>query len=60
MYYLCSDMLNYLLTQAEAELIEVLRNIRKSFPNGFKEQELYARMLFEEFLDLPKDFDEEE
>ena len=51
-------MINLTLTEAEAELINVLRNIRKSFPNGFREQEMYARMLFEDFLDLPKDFDE--
>ena len=42
------------------ELIEVLRNIRRSYPNGYEQQALYAQMLFEQLLDCPGDEDEEQ
>lgn len=40
------------------ELTEVLRNIRRSYPNGYEQQVLYAQMLFEKLLDYPGDEDE--
>ena len=53
-------MIKFLLTDKEAELIEVIRNIRRSFPNGYENLLLYARELFDDLVDLPKDGDDEQ
>lgn len=43
----------YELSEDEAELIEVIRNLRRAFPNGYKEQLWLAQELFDKLVDLP-------
>lgn len=43
------------LTPEEADLIEAIRNLRKSFPNGFDEQLYYIQQMLDDMVDLPKD-----
>jgi len=47
-------MINKSLTSEEAELIDAIRNLVKSYPNGYKELLYYTTKLFEEMIDLPK------
>lgn len=35
-------------------MIEAIRNLVKSFPNGYEEQVYYVTQLFEEMIDMPK------
>lgn len=42
------------LTPDEADLIEAIRNLVRSFPNGYDEQVYYVTKLFEEMIDMPK------
>lgn len=41
------------LTEKEADLIESIRNYRKSFPNGNPQMLYYLQQLFDELTDLP-------
>ena len=43
----------YDLNEDEAELIEVIRNLRRAFPNGYKEQLMLATEIFDKLVDLP-------
>lgn len=43
------------LTKDEADLIEAIRNLRKSFPNGYAEQLWYIQQLFDKLTDLPEE-----
>ena len=43
----------YELNEDEAELIEVIRNLRKAFPNGYDNQLWLARQIFDNLTDLP-------
>lgn len=52
--------LSFHFEQDLEELVEVLRNIRRSYPDGYEQQALYAQMLFEKLLDFPGDEDEEQ
>lgn len=45
--------MKYDLNEDEAELIEVIRNLRKAFPNGYLEQKWLAQELFDNLIDLP-------
>lgn len=42
-----------LLSNAELELIEAIRNIRKAYPNGYKNLVWYAQQLFDELVEMP-------
>ena len=42
------------LCEDEADLIEAIRNLRRSFPNGYEAQVYYVTKLFEELIDLPE------
>lgn len=53
-YLLHREMNNkFVLTDQEAELIEGIRNYRRSYPNGSRDFIFYLRELFEEMLDMP-------
>ena len=58
MYYLCIVKLKIVtnmvkeITEQENDLIEAIRNYRKSYPNGKKELLYYAQVLFEELTDI--------
>lgn len=41
------------LSEDEADLIEAIRNLRRSFPNEYEAQVYYVTKLFEEMIDLP-------
>lgn len=41
------------LTDQEAELIEGIRNYRRSYPNGSRDYIFYLRELFEDMLEMP-------
>lgn len=43
----------YDLNEEEAELIEVIRNLRKAFPNGYENQLWLAQEIFDKLVDLP-------
>lgn len=43
------------LNEKEAELIEAIRNYRKSYPNGYPQLLWYAQRLFDELTDLPEE-----
>jgi hypothetical protein len=43
----------YKLSDDEAELIEIIRNLRSAFPNGYKEQLWLAEEAFNKLIDLP-------
>lgn len=53
-------MNSYLLDDREAYLIDLLRDIRRAFPNGYQALAAEAQEQFEWFLDLPREEDEEE
>lgn len=40
-----------ILTQKEADLIEMIRNFKKSYPNGEPEMRWYIEKLFNELMD---------
>lgn len=40
------------VTEKERDLIEAIRNFKKSYPNGSKEQEWYIVNLLDELLEL--------
>ena len=42
-----------LLNDAELELIEAIRNIRKAYPNGYENLVWYAQQLFDELVEMP-------
>ena len=42
-----------LLSNAELELIEAIRNIRKAYPNGYENLVWYAQQLFDELVEMP-------
>ena len=42
-----------LLSNAELELIEAIRNIRKAYPNGYETLVWYAQQLFDELVEMP-------
>ena len=42
-----------LLNDAELELIEAIRNIRKAYPNGYEKLVWYAQQLFDELVEMP-------
>lgn len=46
-------MHNYQLTPEEADLIEAIRNLRKSYPNGYDEQLYYIQQMLDDMVDLP-------
>ena len=48
-----------LLSNAELELIEAIRNIRKAYPNGYENLVWYAQQLFDELVEKPPADDEE-
>ena len=43
----------YNLNEEEAELIEIIRNLRRAYPNGYENQLWLAQMLFDKLTDLP-------
>lgn len=45
--------MHYDLNEDEAELIDVIRNLRRAFPNGYREQKWLAGQLFDNLIDLP-------
>lgn len=45
--------MQYGLNEDEAELIEIIRNLRRAFPNGYKEQLWLAQEMFDKLVDLP-------
>lgn len=45
--------MQYDLNEDEAELIEVIRNLRRAFPNGYENQLWLADKLFNKLTDLP-------
>ncbi len=45
-------MITLEVTQQEADLIETIRNYKKSYPNGEPELEWYIRNLLDELLDM--------
>ena len=45
--------MKYDLNEDEAELIDVIRSLRKAFPNGYDNLLVYATELFERLTDLP-------
>ena len=49
------DMQRFQLTPEEADLIEAIRNLQKSYPNGYDEQLYYIQKLLDSMVDLPKD-----
>lgn len=44
---------NFKLNEDEAELIEIIRNLRRSFPNGYENQLWLAQEAFDKLIDLP-------
>ncbi len=46
-------MKKYELNEDEAELIEVIRNLRRSYPNGYDNQLWLAQEIFDKLIDLP-------
>ena len=42
-----------LLNDAELELIEAIRNIRKAYPNGYENLVWSAQQLFAELVEMP-------
>lgn len=46
-----SDDMKLILTQKEADLIESIRNFKKSYPNGEPEMRWYIERLFNELMD---------
>lgn len=55
-YYLCTvrkqrkDMIKALLSEKEFDLIEAIRNYKKSYPNGYPEIRWYIEKLFNELI----------
>lgn len=45
--------MQYDLNEDEAELIEIIRNLRKAFPNGYDTQLWLAEQAFYKLTDLP-------
>lgn len=43
------------LTEQEWDLIEMIRDYQKSFPNGYPQLLWEIQELFDEMVDLPKD-----
>ena len=43
------------VTEEERELIEAIRNLQKSYPNGYPQLLWYCQELFDKMIDLPKD-----
>lgn len=48
-------MITKKLTQEEAELIEMIRNLQKAYPRGYDELLYECQRLFDEMVDMPKD-----
>lgn len=46
-------MTKVLLSDAELELIEAIRNIRRAYPNGYENLLWYAQQLFDELVEMP-------
>lgn len=44
-----------LLNDAELELIEAIRNVRKAYPNGYENLVWYAQQLFDKLVEMPAD-----
>jgi hypothetical protein len=42
-----------LLNSAELELIEAIRNLRRAYPNGYKNLLWHAQQLFDELVEMP-------
>lgn len=38
------------ITEQENDLLEAMRNYKRAYPNGSKQLEYFARMLFEEMM----------
>ncbi|MBD5357220.1 MAG: ArsR family transcriptional regulator [Bacteroides sp.] len=45
-------MKKFELDEEEAELIEVIRNLRRAYPNGYKEQLWLAQQIFDQLTDF--------
>lgn len=45
--------MEYELNEDEAELIDIIRNLRRAFPNGYREQLWLAQEAFDKLTDLP-------
>ena len=45
--------MKYELNEDEAELIEIIRNLRRAFPNGYRDQLWLAQEIFDKLTDLP-------
>lgn len=45
--------MQYDLNEDEAELIEIIRNLRRAFPNGYANQYWLAQKAFDKLTDLP-------
>lgn len=43
------------LSEAEAELIYAIRNLRSAFPNGYENLLFYTQSLFDKLVDLPEE-----
>lgn len=46
-------MTRVLLNEAELELIEAIRNLRRAYPNGYENLLWYAQQLFDELVEMP-------
>lgn len=46
-------MINMNLTLEEADLVEAIKNYRRSFPNGHPQLLYYAQQLFDILTDMP-------
>ncbi len=46
-------LMQYDLNEDEAELIEIIRNLRRAFPNGYDNQLWLAEKAFYKLIDLP-------
>lgn len=46
-----------LLNSAELELIEAIRNLRRTYPNGYEELLWYAQQLFDKLVEMPPEDD---
>lgn len=45
--------MHYDLNEDEAELIDIIRNLRRAFPNGYETQYWLAQQAFDKLTDLP-------
>lgn len=47
-------MTKVLLNAEELELIEAIRNVKRSYPNGYENLLWYAQQLFDQLVEMPQ------